>query len=124
MVYLAAFLAVLFFVLTLELLSIVQVGARAIKTSRSAAESMRDPTLSDEDKERRTREASLTLVRCFVSIGARSLAAVGAALLPLLAFEVTGLARWTAVTGWLATWEAIVLTTVIMTVAYYLRHKY
>ena len=124
MIYLAAFLAVLFFVLTLELLAVVQVSAQAIQTSRSAVETMRDLTLSDEDKEGRMQQASLTLVRSFVSIGARSLAAVGAALLPLLAFEVTGLARFTAVTGWLATWEAILLTTVLVTVAYYLRHKY
>jgi sterol desaturase/sphingolipid hydroxylase (fatty acid hydroxylase superfamily) len=123
-IYAAAFLAVLFFVLALELSGVLQVGARAIQTSRSAAASMRNPTLSDEDKERRMQQASLTLVRSFVSIGARSLAAVAAALLPLLAFEVTGLARFTDVTGWLATWEAIVLTTVIVTVAYYLRHKY
>ena len=63
-------------------------------------------------------------MKSFASIGARSLAAVGAALLPLLAFEATGLARFTAVTDWLATWEAIVLTTVLVTVGYYLRHKY
>ncbi len=124
MIYVAAFLAVLFFVLTLELLDIVQVSAQAIQTSRSAVETMQDLTLSDEDKERRMKQASLTLVRSFASIGARSLAAFGAALLPLLVFEVTGLARFSAVTDWLVTWEAIALTTVLVTAAYYLRHKY
>ena len=52
MIYLAALLAVFFFILTLETLRVVQVSAQAIRISRSAVETMRDLTLSDEDKER------------------------------------------------------------------------
>ena len=88
MIYAAAFLAVLFFVFALGLLRVVHVGAEVIETSRAAAEVVRDPVLSDEEKELRMRRASVTLVRSFLSISLRTLAAVAAASLPLFVFEL------------------------------------
>jgi sterol desaturase/sphingolipid hydroxylase (fatty acid hydroxylase superfamily) len=84
---------------------------------------MQDRTLDDDEKERRMRSASLELVKTFFSIAARSVLALAAAIAPLLAFDAVGLASFGAVTGWLSTWSAILLTTLLVTAGYYLRHR-
>lgn len=123
MIYLAAFTAVFFFVVAFEQLGVVRVSAEAVRVSREAAATVRDRSLGDDEKEVRLQRASLTLVKAFASIAFRSVGAFAAALVPLALFELTGLARFAAVTGWLATWSAILLTTAIVTLGYYLRHK-
>lgn len=123
MIYVAAFLAVLFFVLAFEKLGIVRVSSEAVRTSRAAVEVMQDRALDDDAKEKRMRSASLELVGAFVSIAGRSVLALAAAIVPLLAFDVAGLASFGSVTGWLSTWSAILLTTLLVTAGYYLRHR-
>ncbi len=108
MIYLAASLAVLGFMVALEGLGVLQVAADAIRTSRAAAGVVRDRSLSDEEKERSVRAASVTLVKGFVSIGSRTVLAAGLFLLILLAFDLPGAASLGSVTAWLATLEGIV----------------
>jgi sterol desaturase/sphingolipid hydroxylase (fatty acid hydroxylase superfamily) len=122
-IYVAAFVAVFFFILTFEKLGIVRVSSDAVRTSRSAVGVMQDRTLDDDEKERRMRSASLELVKTFLSIAARSVLALAAAIAPLLVFDAVGLASFAAVTGWLSTWSAILLTTLLVTAGYYLRHR-
>lgn len=123
MIYVAAFAAVLCFVLAFERLGIVRVSSDAVRTSRSAAAVMQDRTLGDDEKERRMRTASIVLVKSFLSIAARSVLALVAAVVPLLAFDATGLASFGSVTGWLSTWSAILLTTLVVTAGYWVRHR-
>lgn len=119
MIYLAAFLTVTVFVVALWRLGIVPEATEAIAVSRNSAKSIRDPALSDEDKERLVRRASLTLLRGFLAITWRGAAAVGISLLPMLAFDVAGLADFRAVADFLATWEAIVVASVVITLVYW-----
>lgn len=123
MIYVAAFAAVFAFVAVFDRLGVVRVSSEAVQTSRAAAAVVRDKSLGDDEKERRLQAASLVLGRSFLSIGARSAGAFAAALVPLGLFEVTGLARFSAVTGWLSTWTAILLTTAVVSAVYWIRHR-
>ncbi len=122
--YLAAFLTVAIFVAALWLFGIVSVAANAVEISRDSTRTIRDPALSDEDKERTLQRASLTLLRSFVSITARGAAAIGASLLPMLAFEAAGLARFWDIVDFLSTWEAIIVASVLVTLAYLVRRRF
>lgn len=118
MIYLAAFLTITVFIVALWLFRIVPAAAKAVEVSRVSARIMRDPALGDEEKERAVQKASLTLLWSFLSITARGAAAVGASLLPMLAFDVAGLARFGDVANFLATWETIVVASVLVTLVY------
>lgn len=108
MIYLAASLAVLGFVVALEKLRVPEAATDAIQTSRTAVGIVRDGSLSDEEKERSVQAASVTLVKGFVSIGLRTLLAAALFGLVLLAFDLPGLASVGSVTRWLSTWPGIV----------------
>jgi len=118
-IYLAAFLTVTVFVVALWWFGIVPAAAKAVAVSRDSATIIRDPALSDEDKERALQSASLTLLRGFLSITWRGAAAVGVSLLPMVVFDVVGLADFGAVADFLATWEAIVVASVVITLVYW-----
>jgi len=107
-IYLAASLAVLGFVVALERLGVPATAVEAIRTSRTAVAIVRDGSLSDEEKERSAQAASLTLVKGFVAIGLRTLLAAALFVLVLLAFDLPGLASLGSVTQWLSTWQGIV----------------
>lgn len=121
MIYLAAFLTVTIFVIALWLFGIISVATKAVEVSRAAVRIIRDPDLSDEDKERKLQRSSLTLLGSFLSITVRGAAAVGASLLPMLALDAAGLASFWDVADFLATWEAIIGITVVLTLAFIAR---
>lgn len=118
MIYLAAFLTLTVFVIALWMFGIVAAAAQAVAISRNSIRIIRDPALSDDDKERALRRASLTLFGSFLSITARGAAAFGASLLPMVAFDAAGLARFSKVADFLVTWQAILIASVMMTLAY------
>jgi hypothetical protein len=107
-IYLAGSLAVLGFVVALERLGVPGVAVEAIRTSRAAVGIVRNGSLTDDEKERSTRAAAVTLVKGFVSIGLRTLVAAGLFLVILLAFDLPGAASLGSVTEWLATLQGIV----------------
>jgi len=119
--YVAAVLAAACFGLALRWLGVVAVARRVVATSREAAECIRDPALSDLEKEKMVQGASLSLMRGFLSILARGVGAFGLAALLLLALDAVGAARAADVTHWLATWQGIVVTSVVMLGAYFLK---
>ena len=123
MIYFAAFLTVTIFVIALWMFGIISVAIKAVEVSRESARTIRDPALSDEDKERTLQRASLTLLGSFLSITARAAAAIGASLLPMLAFDVAGLAPFWNVADFLATWEAIILISVMLTLVFLVRRR-
>lgn len=124
MIYLAAFLSVSIFVITLWLFGTISVAIKTVEVSRESTKTIRNPALSDENKERTLQKASLTLLGSLLSITARAAAAVGASLLPMLAFDVAGLASFRDVADFLATWEAIILVSAVLMLVYLVRRRF
>lgn len=118
MIYLGSALAIAFFAAGLAVFGVVPTASGAVETSRQAVRTLRDSTLSDLEKEREVQRASLSLLGGFASIVIRGGAAFAAAILPLVALQLLGLVRISEVTRWLATWEGIVFTSVVMVLAY------
>lgn len=114
MIYAAALAAVALFVLALERFGVVRESRRAIAVSRDAIRIVPDASLDDDAKERMLQQASVTLFGAFASIAGRTIAAFAVSLVPLAVGEVTGLAPARAVAAWLATPEAIVVTSVLV----------
>jgi len=117
-IYLATFLTIATFVVALWLFGIVPAAAKALEVSRAAAKAIRDSTLSEEEKERTLQKSSLVLLRSFLSITARGAAALGVSLVPMLAFDLTGLAGFWVVADFAATWEVIIVASVLITLVY------
>jgi len=116
--YIAAILTVACFAAVLRFSGITQVAAGAAEHGRHAVRSMRTLGMSDSDKEAIARQASLHLMMDFLSIVVRAVAATAASLLALIAFDVTGLAGWAVVTHMLASWQGIILSSVITMLVY------
>jgi hypothetical protein len=123
LIYLAAVFCVAGFALGLQTLGVVAVAAGALQTSRDVTRVMRDQSLSDLDKERATQKASITLLKCFLSISIRTAVAVGISVLPLIIFEFTGLAHWTEVIKTLSSLPGILLASGVMLLMYLVTTK-
>jgi hypothetical protein len=122
--YFAAILAVVGFGLAFELFGLPGTAARALGTSRAAFGSMRDPALSEEQKERTVRAASLSLMGAFFSLGIRGVGALLAALLPTLVLDLMGLVETRVVSRWLVSLEGIVMVSVLATAWFLLRRRF
>jgi hypothetical protein len=116
MTYLAAASVVLIFVTALEWLGVTRVAAAAVEDSRGAARTMADRSLGDLEKERALRAASLGLFGRFLSIGVRSVGALVLSLLPLLAFDLLGLAEIETTTAWLSSWVGMIWMSVLVVI--------
>lgn len=123
MTYAAAVVAVVCFAMAFDRLGVFAVARRAIESGLGASRVMRDAMLSDEEKERAIRAASLVLLRCFGSITLRSAAAVGASVLPLLAFHASGLVRLSAVNRFLLSWNGLALASGTVALLYFARSR-
>jgi hypothetical protein len=115
-IYTAALLAAVCFALVLRLLRIVPIASAAIARATDAARTMRDTAMSDADKERAARVTSLALLGSCAAIAARGTAAAAASAVLLAMFHLTGLARWTATTAFLASWPGIALASAAVVV--------
>jgi hypothetical protein len=113
-IYLAAILAIAFFAVGLGMSGVVPAASGAVQTTGGATRILQDKTLTDLEKERGLQRASVSLLRSFVSIAVRGGSAFAAGTLPVVLFQVAGLARASEVTDWLVTWEAIVLASASM----------
>jgi hypothetical protein len=124
LIYVAAILATACFGFALRLLGVVAVAGEVITTARAAGSCIRDPQLSDIEKEKTVQKASLSLMAGFLSIAGRGVAALAASILLLVVLQVSGLVRVAAVTQWLATWQGVLLTSVVMTSSYFLKIRH
>jgi len=121
LIYLVAVLATVCFGMALRASGIVTVAANVIATGRESAQCLRDPHLSDLDKEEFIQKAAVSLMRGFVSIVGRGAAAFISAGLVVFVFQAVGLVQASAVSQLLTTWQGIVLTTVVMSAAYMIK---
>jgi hypothetical protein len=118
MIYAVAVLAIAVFMIALIVLRIVAVAKTAINTSREVRRTLTDPELGDEHREQAMQKASLSLLGNFISITLRGAAALALSYLTLLAADATGMARLEDVVSLLSSWEAIVVTTIVLTAAW------
>lgn len=116
--YGAASLAAACFALAFHWLGMAPVARRAIAIGLEAGRVMRDDGLDDDAKERAVQAASLTLLRLFASLAARSLGAVGLSLLPVLAAQAAGLTTVSAVNALFLSWPGAILASVVFGAAY------
>ena len=121
--YAAALGAVVCFAVVFRRLGVVAAARTAVETGLGAARVMRDPVMTDLEKERAVQAASLALARGFGSIAARSAAALGASLLPLLALQWMGLTRLSSVNGLLMSWNGILLASAAMTLVFFAKGR-
>ena len=119
----AAFFSVSCFLLAFQRLGITRVASRALKTGSQGFAFLSDGALSDDEKELAVRQASLSLFKDVFSIGVRTLGAVLASLVPLIFFQMTGLASMNGVAALLSTWPAIVTISIVMTIWFLLRRR-
>lgn len=118
MIALTAISSVIVFVFALWISGLVQSGNRVLATVRDSVAIMRDAGLDDERRERKLQKASLQLFSAFFSILIRSALVFLFSLLPILISSLLGLAEIEDVIRYLARWDFIVITTVIIGVCY------
>jgi hypothetical protein len=103
-VAIASFVA---FVWAFHVSGLITSARAAVTTARDAASTLNDPDLADDERERRARTASLSLLSYFVGIALRSALVLLAPALVLLVADVAGLAASDTVTAFLLTWPAL-----------------
>lgn len=118
MIYAVAILAIAVFMVAFLLLRIVAVAKDAIATSRDVTRTLRDSGLTDDHKEQIVQKASVSLLVNFASITLRGAAALGLSYLVLMAADFADIARQDDVIDLLSSWEAIVITSVVLTAAW------
>lgn len=101
-------LAAVVFIVAFDRLGVASTSARAVRTSRGAGTVLGNTSLSDEEKERALRSASLSLAGDFVSIALRGLGVLALSGGVLLAFDRAGLSSISAASRWLLSWPALV----------------
>jgi hypothetical protein len=122
-IYLSAALVVVSFLFFFEKLGVARAAGRAIETSRAASPIMRDPEMSDDEKEAAMRKASVSLLADFGSILLRGAATLALSAVPALVLGFLGLASFEDTMLWLASWPAIIGITVAVSLFYYVRSR-
>ncbi len=117
MAALASALAVLAFLIVFHLAAVVPAARLAIKRAADAATVMRDAHLSDAQKETQIQQAALALLGSAGSIGLRFAASFIAALLPIFLLSGLGFSASTDTFAYLARWDVIVVSSVLITLA-------
>jgi len=116
----ASVAAIAVFLVAFYLLGIVPAARRALGTTQSAMATMRDPAMDELARERAVQSAALGLIGLSVSLLLRSLAALAAAAVPILLFDLLGLAPWQATTAFLGRVDVIVVSSVVIVVGWLL----
>jgi len=123
MIYAVAALAIAVFMIAFAALNIVTVARNAISTSREAGRILANRELGDDHRERMLQKASLSLLGNFASITIRGALALALSGLTLLGADAAGAARLEDVVELLSSWQAIVITTLVLTGAWIAWYK-
>lgn len=123
MIHAVAALAIIVFMAAFFALRIVAVAKTAIATSREVSRILGNAEFGDDHREQVIQKASLSLLGNFASITVRGATALGLSYLTLLAADATGMASLEDVVTLLSSWEAIVVTTVVLTAAWFIWNK-
>lgn len=116
MITAVALISISLFLVAFAVVRVVPVAVAAIATAKRALGVMRDASLDDEAREKATQRASLQLFGAFACILLGSLLAVAVAFAPIYLADGLGLAKTEHVLAFLARWEVIVGTSVVICV--------
>jgi hypothetical protein len=106
------------FMLAFWLLGIVPVARDTIATAQTAMQTMRDPALDELAKEKAVQSAALRMLVHAASLIGRSLLALAAAAVPVLAAHWTGLMPAAQSLAFMERWEVIVIATLVVLAGY------
>ena len=106
------------FLLVFWLAGVVACAKRAITTTLSAFQALRDPHLDDTAREHAVQTAAVRLVVGAGSLILRNLLALGTAFLPILVADWTGIATQDAVLAFMGRWDVILIATAVVTAGF------
>lgn len=118
MIVLTSIASIAVFINALWVFGVVRVSSDVLVSTRETVAVMRDDTLDDAAREKAVRRASLRLLGAFMSILVRSALAFAASLLPIWLATLAGFVRTEEVFRYLARWDVILISSVIITVGY------
>lgn len=118
MIYAVAALAIAVFMIAFFTLHILAVANSTIATSREVSRVLTDPSLDNDHREQVIKQASLSLLTNFFSMTVRGALALALSWLAMLAADAAGLARTEDVISLLSSWQAILVTSVVLTGAW------
>lgn len=124
MTYVAAAFVTIAFLLCFPLSGIVAASARAIAVSRRAVAVMREPTVSEDEKEQAIRGFSIQLFGLFASITARGVLLLAVPAVLMAGFSFIGLASFEGVIELLVSWEAILAVTAAGIILLWLQQRW
>ena len=106
------------FLMVFWLAGVVSTARRAIATIRNAMQAIRDPALDELARERAVQAAAIRLVVASGSLFLRSLLALAAAFIPILAADWAGIVPQAGMLAFMERWDVIVIATVVVTLGY------
>jgi hypothetical protein len=112
----AAVIAV--FLVAFRVCRVVPASTDALTISRGALAALRNPDLDDAARETVARQASLRLLRAFVSILVRGGLALAASLLPIWIADIAGIAPSEGVIAFLSRWDVILVASTAIVLGY------
>ena len=121
MIVAIAVASIVVFLVALLLLGVVPAAARALTIARGAFAALRDPALDDAARERAARDASMRLLRSFISILARGGLAIAVSLLPIWLADASGLAPRDQIFDFLSRWDVILIASIVIGLGYAIR---
>lgn len=98
--------------------NIVTIAKDAIVTTRNALRDMRDPALDELAREHAVQAAAVGLVKQAGSLILRSLLALAAAFIPILAADLANMSSQATTLAFMARWDVILIATAIITFGY------
>lgn len=123
MVVVVAAASVVAFLVAFAVLQIVSQCKSAIGVAHGAVGTIKDPGLTDLDREKLVQKASITLIKLFVSILVRSSLSLFIAAIPIWIAEKTSFAESEAVIEFLSRWDVIIATSLIIIILFALWHR-
>ena len=114
-----AIVSIVTFIITLWMLRIVQLGARAISISHDAISTIRDDRYDDAVREKAMQQASVSLIKVFFSIFYRSILVFTASLIPIWLADWLGWVNAEEVTAFLFRADVILITTILLILIYF-----
>lgn len=106
------------FVLVFWLAGVVPAAKGAIATMQNAVGAMRDPALDELARERAVQSAAVRLLVAAGSLILRSLLALAAAFVPILAADMADVVPQAASLAFLERWEVILIATLVIVLGY------
>ncbi len=112
------------FLVVFWLAGVVAAAKKAVQLTRGAVLAMRDPELDELERERAVQRSALRLVVVSASLIGRSLLALAAAILPVLAADWAGIVPQARTFAFMERWDVIVVATVVVTLGYLVGRRF